>query len=438
MKNFIILMIICILMTLGNVSAQDKNVYWLHGLNDGPNAWEHYSGIFGTERRMNSLRPEYDSKNGVNLGTNIINSSIPANPNNIGIGHSMGGIVLRNLERTQSISSRKINGFITVASPNSGAGIANSFNDNSLLAASQKACSDLTAGPITELFGLPWKTATLGIVSALGADFTTTKLCELFISNDLLEQFAGTSIAREDLRQGSPLIQQLNSRSSAIPQLTMVAQENSPVHWRLLASLATRNRPIKNDQFLADAVNTTRGVYNGFYITRVTGTVVSAIFGFINPAAFASAVINGIKASQWKKGRDWIDDSETIWNGLTKSSRMEVQTYFVHVWRPCHDPFPPIMQRISSSQTQECDVWVWETRTRNVMVHHQSDGFIPSYSQDIASLPASNRYFINGANHIELLNMSNSSLNGAPNDATRGRFTEIFRDRDDIFFVNPR
>lgn len=425
-------------MTLGNVSAQDKNVYWLHGLNDGPNAWEHYSGIFSTERRMNSLRPGYDSRNGVNLGTNIINSSIPANPNNIGIGHSMGGIVLRNLERTQSIFSRKINGFITVASPNSGAGIANSFNDNSLLAASQKACSDLTAGPLSEIFCLPWTTATLGIASAFGTSLTTTKLCELFFSNDLLEQFSGTSIAREDLRQGSPLIQQLNSRSSAIPQLTMVAQENSPVHWRLLASLATRNRPVKNDQFLADAVNTTRGVYNGFYITRVTGTVISTILGFINPAAFASAVINGIKAAQWKKGRDWIDDSETIWNGLTKSSRMEVQTYFVHVWRPCQDPFPPIMQRISSSQTQECDVWVWETRTRNVMVHHPSDGFIPSYSQDIVSLPASNRYFITGANHIELLKMSNSSLNGVQNDATRRELNNVFRLKTDVFFVNPK
>jgi pimeloyl-ACP methyl ester carboxylesterase len=438
MKKYILLLLIFTLMKFGDVSAQDKNVYWLHGLNDGSNAWLHYSGIFSLERRMNSTRPGYDSGDGVNIATGFLNSFIPANPNNIGIGHSMGGIVLRNLERTQSVSSKKINGLITVASPNSGAGIANSFNDNSLLAASQKACSDVTAGPITELFGLPWKTATLGIVSALGADFTTTKLCELFISNDLLEQFAGSSIAREDLRQGSPLIQQLNSRSSAIPQLTMVAQENSPVHWRLIGSIATRNRPVKNDQFLADAVSITRGVYNGFYITRVTGTVVNTILGFINPAAFAAAVLNGIKAAQWKKGRDWIDDSETIWNGLTKSSRMETQTYGVHVWRPCQDPFPPIMQRISSSQNQECDVWVWETRTRNVMVHHPSDGFIPSYSQDIASLPASNRYFINGANHIELLNMSNSSLNGVPNDATKVEFDNVFQLRSDIFFVNPR
>jgi hypothetical protein len=117
---------------------------------------------------------------------------------------------------------------------------------------------------------------------------------------------------------------------------------------------------------------------------------------------------------------------------------METQPYMAHVWRPCEDPFQPQNERISSVQNQDCGVWVWEVRTRNVMVHYPSDGFIPSYSQDIASLPASNRYFINGANHIELLNMSNSSLNGVPNDATRGRFTEIFRDRDDIFFVNPR
>jgi hypothetical protein len=438
MKNYILLLLILTFMKFGDVSAQDKNVYWLHGLNDGSSAWLHYSGIFSSERRMNSTRPEYESGNGVNIATGEMNSFIPANPNNIGIGHSMGGIVLRNLERTQSVSSKRINGLITVASPNSGAGIANSFNDNSLLAASQKACSDLTAGPITELFGLPWTTVSLGIVSAIGASLTTKNLCELFITNDLLEKFAGSSVAREDLRQGSPLIQQLNSRISAIPQLTMVAQESSPVHWRLIGSIATRYSPVKNDQFLADAVNTTRGVYNGFYITRLSGTVVSTILGFLNPAFLASAVLNGIKAAQWKKGRDWIDDSETIWNGLTKSSRMEIQTYGVHVWRPCQDPFPPIMQRISSSQSQECDVWVWEVRTRNVMVHYPSDGFIPSYSQDIASLPASNRYFINGANHIELLNMSNSSLNGVPNDATKNQFTGIFEDRIDIFKVLPR
>jgi hypothetical protein len=71
-------------------------------------------------------------------------------------------------------------------------------------------------------------------------------------------------------------------------------------------------------------------------------------------------------------------------------------------------------------------------------VNHPSDGFIPSYSQDRTSLPASNRYFINGANHIEVLNMSGSRLNGAPNDATKAEFDKVFEIRADIFNTPPR
>ena len=66
-------------------------------------------------------------------------------------------------------------------------------------------------------------------------------------------------------------------------------------------------------------------------------------------------------------------------------------------------------------------------------INNPSDGFIPSYSQDRPSLPASNRYFINGANHIEVLNMSGSRLNGAPNDATRTELNRVFGTRLDIF-----
>jgi hypothetical protein len=71
-------------------------------------------------------------------------------------------------------------------------------------------------------------------------------------------------------------------------------------------------------------------------------------------------------------------------------------------------------------------------------IHYPSDGFIPSYSQDRTSLPASNRYFINGANHIEVLNMSNARLNGLPNDATRTELNRVFASRSDVFFTPPR
>jgi len=440
MKKSIFILICLSLLQILTVKAQDKNVYWLHGLSDTEEAWKHYADIFARERTINSERPRYFSTQGVSSSTTRVNNEIVANPQNIGIGHSMGGIVLRNLDRFSAPSARKINGLITVASPNGGAAIANAFEDNSLLRASQQACYDLAAGPNLELFALPWSFARLGIMSVLGLDLNTTILCEIFARNKLLEKFAGSPAARNDLKQGSQLLSDLNSFNSAIPNLNMIAQENSPVHWRLIGSTLTKDNTTPNDRFFPDAVTVGREVYNGFFIMRTASTVVSAIFGFINPAYFAVAAINGVKATQWKKGRDWIDESETIWNGLTRASRLEQQNYVGATWFPCESPWPPAMmsQDMVNARTNSCGEWVFVERTRNVMVHYPSDGFIPSYSQDRTSLPASNRYFINGANHIEVLNMSGSRLNGAPNDASKARFDDVFDSRDDIFLTPLR
>ena len=427
--------IILFLTQLTEIIAQNKNVYWLHGLNDTTTAWKHYADIFEKERRLVSFRPYYHSGNGIEKSTTQINNLITPNPQNIGIGHSMGGLVLRNLDRTNPAFSRKINGLITVASPNLGAGIANSFENNSLLAASQKACSDLGSGPASELFAIPWNITSVSGLASLGGHLSTKKLCELFIKNDELGKFAGSLAARNDLRQGSHFLQSLNSSNSNIPNLTMVVQENSPVHWRLMSSTLTRDNP--NDQLLPNAVSVTREVYNGFFIARTAGTIANAILGFVNPVLFLNSAINAFKANEWKKGRDWIDDSETIWNGLTKASRLESQNYWVWSWIPCESiPSKKILiDDFVVAPNTTCGEWGFVQRTRNVMIHHPSDGFIPSYSQDLASLPPSNRYFINGANHIEVLNMSNSKLNGIKNDATKGRLDEIFRDRTDIFFT---
>jgi hypothetical protein len=436
MKKSIFILICLSLLQILTVKAQDKNVYWLHGLNDTEEAWKHYADIFARERTINSERPRYNSNEGVSSSTTSVNNKIIANPQNIGIGHSMGGIVLRNLDRFSTPSARKINGLITVASPNGGAGIANAFDDNSLLRASQQACGDLASAPTLEQFTNQWVFATIGVASLItGRNLTPITLCQSFANNKTLENFAGSPAARNDLKQGSGLLSDLNSFNSAIPNLTMIAQENSPVHWRLIGSTLSRDNTTPNDRFFPDAVTVGREVYNGFFIARTAGTVVSAIFGFINPALFAVAAINGVKATQWKRGRDWIDESETIWNGLTRASRLEQQNYVGATWFPCESPWPPAMmsQDMVNARTNSCGEWVFVERTRNVMVHHPSDGFIPSYSQDRTSLPASNRYFINGANHIEVLNMSGSRLNGAPNDATKAEFDKVFEIRSDIF-----
>jgi hypothetical protein len=425
--------------SLGSI-AQNKNAYWVHGLGDDETAWQHYASIFEAERRMNSSRPRYFSTTDVISSTNSISGNITPNSQNIGIGHSMGGTVLRNLDRVSSPTSRRINGLITVASPNFGAGIANAFDDQSLFYARDKACNDLTAGPDAELFGIYSNVSSVPLQLGLGAFLTFDNICSILFTNKTIEKFAGSQAARTDLKMGSPLLGQINSYNSSIPRLTMIAEENRPVHWRMVSRTLTRNWSSPSDQVFPDVMTGVEVIYSGFFVARTAGTIVNAILGFINPVLFAKAAINAHKAIQWKKGVDWLNDSETIWNGLTKSSRLEPEKYWVWTWIPC-ETIPGkqlLIDDIGKDRDQSCGEWGFVERTRQVMVHYPSDGFIPSYSQDIASLPASNRYYIRGANHIEVLNMSNSKLNGQRNDATREQLNGVFRDRTDIFRTPPR
>lgn len=73
------------------------------------------------------------------------------------------------------------------------------------------------------------------------------------------------------------------------------------------------------------------------------------------------------------------------------------------------------------------------------MVNYPSDGFLPIYSQELQGVSAysGNRYYIEGANHVEVRDMSNSKLNGVPNDGTRNKFNMIF-DRTNDFFNTPQ
>ena len=153
--------------SLLNVIAQDRNVAWIHGLDGNANSWKHYNQIFDKERNLNSLRTTYNTDNGITYSTNKVIGSMDThykkganNPRNLGIGHSMGGLMLRDADRITANGTKKFGGYITVASPNYGAPIANSLLDGSVENAAENACNKLADGPLSQLFALPW-----GIVS---------------------------------------------------------------------------------------------------------------------------------------------------------------------------------------------------------------------------------------------------------------------------------
>lgn len=139
-----------------NMNAQ-RNVIWVHGLGGNASSWEHYNDIFDNERDINSLRQTYDTGFGISNMANQVILSIDNyyahkshNPNNLAIGHSMGGLAIRDADRITHNTGNRFGGYITVTSPNYGAPISNSLTDGSVVCAAQNALSKITAGPISE------------------------------------------------------------------------------------------------------------------------------------------------------------------------------------------------------------------------------------------------------------------------------------------------
>ncbi|MEZ4957753.1 MAG: hypothetical protein R2825_29620 [Saprospiraceae bacterium] len=95
---FIAFFVVC------QTNAQDRNVYWLHGFNGFSSHWRNYAEEFQGSRKMNSNRLFYPTTGSIDNITNSINISNPQ-PQNIGIGHSLGGVICRNFEVTGGTKS---------------------------------------------------------------------------------------------------------------------------------------------------------------------------------------------------------------------------------------------------------------------------------------------------------------------------------------------
>ncbi|MBK9291889.1 MAG: hypothetical protein IPM52_09720 [Bacteroidetes bacterium] len=404
------------------IAEAQRNVAWIHGLEGDEGSWAHYEQIFTLERNIISLRETYNTSNGLNTAAVQVIASTnsfcnPYDTNNLGIGHSMGGLMLRQADRITSGSNKRFGGYITVASPNYGAPIANSVLDGSVQSAASVACNKLADGPLAELFILPW---------GIYANLTTNAVCNFIAANANIQSLAGSPTTINDLKVGSQIIQQLKAHTdnSSIPRISVWAEETSPVHWRMFST-----EIYNNDLELVDKIGVARNVYNAYYGVNLTKAIAAAIGALYNPLLLPLSALYTYRSTQWKKGRDWFDDSENIWCGLIKSTETQLVTYWSYELICEPDP----------SGYYEClyYYWDWVPRTRFVSVNTPNDGLLPKHTQVLNNIPAENIYRVYGANHLEIRNMSQCTLNGQPNDAMRQRFNEIFNRQPSDWFQTP-
>lgn len=438
MKTFLIatLLLFTVLASFIQLPAQEqpRNVVWVHGLDGDESSWRHYEQIFTGERNINSLRKAYNTGNGLNPAalqvSNIIDSNLPGSathPRNLAICHSMGGLVARNIDRLTP-NGRQFGGLITVTSPNYGAPIANSLLNGSVTNAAHDAVKKLWAGPYASTLPLTWSlfALTLGHVNLV---FTPTRIANLFVSNKKIQYLIGNPTTNSDLMVGSPTIESINSHTSTIPMISIWAQESSPVHWRMFGSSLDEN---VGEEKLVSQMRFARDIYNGNYIYNAALATTSVILGFFIPVIWISSPYYAWVASEWKKGSDWFDSSESIWCSLIKTSRIEYRTVN-YCYYTCMGEWPETM--VKSTQNNCMDYqWICQTYLATFIVNYPSDGLLPDYTQKLRGIPQGNIYLVNHANHIEVRNMSNSP----GGDGTKARFNNIFSDRPDgDFFLTP-
>jgi hypothetical protein len=402
---------LCLLFTSTWGLCQDRNVIWVHGLNDNWTAWNHYNTIFERERQINGRLQTYNTSSGLSgAATSLKNgtNSMQPNPNNMAIGHSMGGLMIREVERDPPPGGPRFGGYITVASPNHGAQIANSIDNGKVAIAAMDGVNRLMMGPGITTFG----------VAPIIAGITVLVLAHFFDLNINVQNIAGSPATRNDLKENSTAINNLNNYNSTLPRISIIAEETSPVHWKL----ATSSDVGHSNRNYVNIANTALGLYDAATITH-TVALAAFVIAF-NPAAI---IYNTLALAGWRRGRNWIIDSETVWNSLIKSAQLQYYTYYAQIW--VSEPCPPghggpghwpideesVLDPILESP---CGYWIYEEITRPVLVHLPSDGLLPTYTQELPGATA--RYHIKGVNHISVLT----------HHETRATFNTIFNRLD--------
>ena len=289
--------------------AQRRNVIWVHGINSNTNAWDASARFFNTNRQITSSNQNYASLNGVrNMATTVRDGTGAfAGNRTIGIGHSMGGLTLREIH--EQTAANHIGGIITVGSPLNGAQIINSFQDGQVRSYVNRTVSELLKGPKRQFY------PAYVIVNHDIKNYTGRDIGELVeqIAMDNMPVVILEGPSPNDMRVGSDYMDDARNYNVRVPNISINGNEQSPVHYRL-ASTAMGNP----EQVMPEVVRDARAVYNAFYIA--------------NLATFFN-IITTYWAAGWKAGRDFIDDdSEKGWNVLTGAIRTESRRSCYDVW----------------------------------------------------------------------------------------------------------
>jgi pimeloyl-ACP methyl ester carboxylesterase len=408
-----------------------RNIVWLHGLEGSSNSWHYYDDKTKAERKVHqSFRPAYAGFTGSEVNRNA--TSIPdaadkvmltlsndplfnTSTNNIFIGHSMGGLVLRSIDekRTRLNLAPDFGGFITFGTPHQGAVIAD--NLPAALAFLRAGVVSLKKGPQATPFIHASLFAAACIKDNLTVPFGTPPTpCKSILT--LLSAFdtkinsglGFTTGPSQNLGTKTQFIKDINKFTHTKPAIVVAGDEDGPTLWREAASLDDDFAPSKlpfnqvNDGALVKQMGDLVDVYGG------------VIWWLDSWLGQRLTTHSGAKSAAWTEGKRWALNAPIQWEFLNGAYRTETHTVTQYGLRPsCRTAYETWR---NSCQGQNCSLndflnanninnsacYGSYTETIPITVHHANDGIITEYSA--LGLPGGKPITVKGVNHQEMMN----------------------------------
>lgn len=322
----------------GGAPVGERNVVWVHGWEGSVKSWGVYSRKYGRdigadnvrregERKMNCLRVDYAqggpfgnhpdyAQNVVQAATivkrQVANAQIMPSDQNIFIGHSLGGLTTRQIDRADN-GTNLFGGFITVGTPNKGAIIAQAVMEGR----GDKFVDEAIRAVVAPFYDTWVGMLVIGL-SSINDDF------------QLIRRVFPIIGPAEDLSPNSNLIKDLNGQNGFTHGnkkiIAISARESGQKLWCELSSIAL-NPPSElplhqvGDEDMGRKMARLEGMYNSAGYVSTGWAVVSTVFGgWFVTGKWA------VRAKLFFNGASWIKNAPAAWNNLLGANRTEQRT----------------------------------------------------------------------------------------------------------------
>jgi len=376
MKTKINILIATLYFAFSSASAQSNNYVWIHGLNGSADSWLVYQNAFTPN---NGTRPAYKSDKSI---TNITKDFRSANialfgKNTILIGHSMGGLVARELERNHSST---IKGIVTIGTGHQGAQFAKELHFGGLNSLKNKIVSNINQcfTNSTLAFALTFPGITPAAIKFTEVSNFVTKFLTGPIGDFALNEIAAMGFNKactDDLQPGSPFLRTLEQRKINVPILTFASEEDRwplariihcKLNYKKLATDPNINADGNFDLQGYNTLNTTNNIIKIAGHTHTGFAAALAVAGLLNPLRLVSAAAHGLAAANWYSAANYIDNGldydHAVLIGAYRVNKVEQRLlmfrWFQHIKVPePHDGIVPVKSQLLDKTRGNQVIW---------------------------------------------------------------------------------